>query len=102
MINYQAAMIFTWFVKQVTEVQHKGDEDKSKRSASRAVQTAGKEHFTKLIANTMGKVQVWKKVKERLFIRTNGFCFVYILLYLTPETSDDKWVKAYRCSVLKS
>lgn len=61
-----------------------------------------KEHFTELIADTTGKVQVWKKVKERLFIRTNGFCFVYILLYLTPGTSYDKWAKAYGCSVLKS
>ena len=48
-----------------------------------------KEHFTELLANTMGKVQVRKKVNEMMFMKTNGHV-VDILNSLGPRTSCNK------------
>ena len=61
-----------------------------------------KEHFAELLADTTSKVQVAKRAKTTMFIKTDGFLFLDIINYLGPGTSYEAWVKAYGCSGQKS
>ena len=57
-----------------------------------------KGHFAELLADTTGKVQVAKRAKRTMFMKTKDFIFLDIINYLGPGTSHDAWVKAYGCS----
>ena len=61
-----------------------------------------REHFAERLSDTTGKVRVAKNGNNIMFILTNGFCFLDIMNYLGPETSYEKWVKAYECDTVKS
>ena len=61
-----------------------------------------KEHFAELLADTTKKLQIAKKANTTMFMKTDGFCFLDIINYLSPGTSYEAWVKAYGCSGKKS
>ena len=52
-----------------------------------------------LLADTTGNVQVGKNANTTIFMKIKDFYFVYIVNYLDPGTSYERWVKAYGCSV---
>lgn len=49
-----------------------------------------KKHFAEPLADTTGKVQVRKNTKTTMFMKTNGFRFLYVINYLGPSTSYTK------------
>ena len=61
-----------------------------------------KEHFAELLVDSTSKVQVAKKAKTKMFMKTDHYLFLDIINYLGPGTIYEAWVKAYGCSAQKS
>ena len=61
-----------------------------------------REHFAGRLSDMTGKVRVAKNGNKIMFILTNSFRFLDIMNYLGPETSYEKWVKAYECETVKT
>ena len=61
-----------------------------------------REHFAERLSDTTGKVRVAKNGNNIMFILTNNFRFLDIINYLAPDTSYEKWAKAYECKTVKS
>ena len=61
-----------------------------------------REHFVESLSDTTGKVRVARNGNKIMFILTKNFRFLYIINYLAPGTSYEKWVRAYDCKTVKS
>ena len=62
-----------------------------------------KDNFVEKITEPRGVIKVGKNANKIMFMVNNKkFRFLYIINYLGPGTSHDKWLKAYGCPVGKS
>jgi len=60
-----------------------------------------KMYFTEKLADTCTKVNVATQESTTTFIITPEFKFLDVINYLGPDTSYNKWVKAYCCKQTK-